>query len=201
MYQSEWTSKPVLHIFPHWNWKTGDTVDVWAYYNNADTVELFLNGKSLGSKTKTDTSLHVMWRVPFAAGTIKAISRKNGKTILVKEISTAGKPFKIELLADRKNIRAGSDMSFITARIVDKAGNLVPDANNLIQFSTTGNAIIAGTDNGYQADTTSLTSHKRQAWKGMALAIIKSGLKKGNSTLTAKAAGLPAAYITIKIAD
>ncbi|MGF2410999.1 glycoside hydrolase family 2 TIM barrel-domain containing protein [Ferruginibacter sp.] len=202
MYQSEWTTKPVLHIFPHWNWQVGDTVDVWAYYNSADAVELFLNGKSLGTKTKTDTSLHVMWRVPFIPGTLKAISRKNGKTVLIKEITTAGKPYKIELLADRKNIKAnGNELAFVTARIVDKAGNLVPEANNLITFSITGNATIAGTDNGYQADTISLSGNKRRAWKGMALAIVKSGLKKGNSTLTASAAGLPVASIALKIAD
>jgi beta-galactosidase len=202
MYQSEWMTKPVLHIFPHWNWNKGDTVDVWAYYNNADEVELFLNGKSLGTKSKTDTSLHVMWRVPFAPGTLKAISKKNGKVVLVKEIKTAGKPFKIELTADRKNIKAdGKDMAFITAKILDRDGNLVSDANNLINFSITGNASIAGTDNGYQADTISLTSQKRQAWKGMALAIIKSGSKKGNSTLTAKAFGLVSGTIALKIAD
>ena len=202
MYQSEWTNKPVLHIFPHWTWHAGDTVDVWAYYNNADAVELFLNGKSLGVKSKTDTSLHVMWRMPFVPGTLKAISRKNGKTVLIKEITTAGKPYKIELLADRKNIKAdGNELAFITARIVDKHGNLVPDANNLITFSITGNAIIAGTDNGYQADTISLSGNKRRAWKGMALAIVKAGLKKGNSTLTASAAGLTVASIALKIAD
>jgi beta-galactosidase len=202
MYQSEWTTKPVLHIFPHWTWVKGDTVDVWAYYNNADEVELFLNEKSLGKKSKTDTSLHVMWRVPFAPGTLKAISRKNGKAVLVKEIKTAGKPFKIELTADRKKIKTdGKDLCFITARIIDKDGNFVPDANNLITFSISGNAIIAGTDNGYQADTVSLTSNKRHVWKGMALAIIKSSSKKGNSTLTAKSAGLVSGTIALKTTE
>jgi beta-galactosidase len=202
MYQSEWTTKPVLHIFPHWNWKTGDTVDVWAYYNNADEVELFLNGKSLGIKKKSTDVLHVMWRVPFAPGTLKAVSRKNGKTVVVKEIKTAGAPARIELTADRKIIHAdGKDLSFITARILDKDGNVVPDANNLITFSLTGNANIAATDNGYQADTTSFSSLQRQAWKGMALSIVRSSVKKGNSTLTAKATGLISGTIALKIAE
>ncbi len=202
MYQSEWTNKPVLHIFPHWNWKKDEVVDVWAYYNNADEVELFLNGKSLGIRKKINEELHVMWRVPFETGTLKAISRKNGKTVLVKEIKTTGKPARIELTADRKIIKAdGKDLSFITVRILDKDGNLVPDADDLINFSISGNANIAATDNGYQADTTSLTSHKRRAWKGMALAIVKASLKKGNSTLTAQAAGLPPATIALKIAE
>ncbi|GAB2824209.1 glycoside hydrolase family 2 TIM barrel-domain containing protein [Ferruginibacter profundus] len=202
MYQSEWTNKPVLHIFPHWNWKAGDTTDVWAYYNNADEVELFLNGKSLGTRKKATDALHVMWRVPFAPGTLKAVSMKNGRTVLIEEIKTAGAPVKIELTADRKIIHAGEkDLSFITARIVDKDGNTVPDANNLITFSITGNANIAATDNGYQADTISFSSPQRQAWKGMALAIVRSSAKKGNSTLTAKASGLISGTIALKIAE
>ena len=198
MYQSEWTTKPVLHIFPHWNWPQEKIVDVWAYYNNADEVELFLNNRSIGIRKKINDELHVMWRVPFEAGTLKVISRKNNKTVLIKEIKTAGKPFKIELIADRKIIKAdGKDLSFITARVLDKDGNLVPDANNQISFSITGNATIAGTDNGYQADTVSLISHKRQAWKGMTLSIIKSAVKKGNSTLTATSPGLLSGTIAL----
>ncbi|MEI9955920.1 MAG: glycoside hydrolase family 2 TIM barrel-domain containing protein [Ferruginibacter sp.] len=202
MYQSEWIQKPVLHILPHWNWEPGKIVDVWAYYNNADEVELFLNGKSLGIRKKINDDLHVMWRVPFEAGTLKAISRKNGKTVLTEQIKTAGAAFKIQLTADRKDLQTGSnDLSFITAKIVDKDGNLVPDANNLLEFSITGNATIAATDNGYQADTTSFTSTKRNAWKGMAMAIIRPSAKKGNSTLTVKAAGLLSATIALKIRD
>lgn len=202
MYQSEWTTKPVLHLFPHWNWNKGDMVDVWAYYNNADEVELFLNGKSFGSRKKTADALHVMWRIPFAPGIIRAVSRKNKKTVLVKEIKTAGAPVKIELTAERKIIKTGGDdLCFITARIVDKDGNTVPDAGNLIKFSITGNATIAATDNGYQADTVSFSSTQRTAWKGMALVIVKPGIKKGNSTLTARADGLTAGTIALKIAD
>jgi len=202
MYQSEWTTIPVLHILPHWNWTKGELVDVWAYYNNADEVELFLNGRSQGVRKKNNDELHVMWRVPFEPGTLKAISRKNGKTVLTAIIKTAGAPAKIELVADRKIITAnGKDLSFITARITDKDGNLVPDANNLITFSITGNTSLAATDNGYQADTTAFSSPHRQAWKGMALAIVRSSLKKGNSTLIAKAPGLFSGTIALKIAD
>lgn len=123
MYQSQWTNTPVLHIFPHWNWKPGQLVDVWAYYNNADEVELFLNGKSLGSKKKVQHEFHVYWRIPFEAGTIKAVSRKNGVTVLTKEITTTGTPSKIILTADRNKIKAdGEDLSFITAKIADEKG-------------------------------------------------------------------------------
>jgi len=77
MYQSEWTDKDVLHVFPHWNWEEGETVDVWAYYNNADEVELFLNGKSLGTKAKHGDDLHISWSVDYEPGTLRAVSRKD----------------------------------------------------------------------------------------------------------------------------
>lgn len=203
MYQSEWTTKPVLHIFPHWNLpagrQAGDMVDIWAYYNNADEVELFLDGKSLGVKKKVNDELHVMWRVPFESGTLKAISRKNGRIVLTREIKTAGKPYKIELLADRKLIKAnGKDLSFVTVRILDKAGNLVPDADNLIKFSVAGAGSLAATDNGYQADTMSFKSNNRKCWKGIALAIIKSTEKQGNITLKVSSSGLLPASIVLK---
>lgn len=202
MYQSEWTTKPVLHVFPHWNWQPGKTVDVWAYYNNADEVELFLNGRSLGIKKKNDDELHVMWRIPFQAGTLKAVSRKNGKTVLIKEIKTAGKPARIELKADRKIIKAdGKDLSFITVRVLDKNGNMVPDANDVIKFSIRGTGIIAATDNGYQADLTSFKSKERKCWKGMALVIIQSSGKKGNITLTATGNGLQTGIITLNASN
>ncbi|MEO5683064.1 MAG: beta-galactosidase GalB [Chitinophagaceae bacterium] len=199
MYQSEWTSKPVLHIFPHWNWTPGKLVDVWAYYNNADEVELFLNGTSLGVKRKENDDLHVMWRVPFQPGALKAVSRQKGKTVLVKEIHTAGIPAGIRLSADRASIKAdGKDLCFVTVEVVDNKGNLVPDADNLVSFSIAGTGIIAATDNGYQADTSSFQTKTRKCWKGMALAIVQSTSKQGNITLKASATGLPAARLTLK---
>lgn len=200
MYQSEWTNKPLIHLFPHWTWNSGDTIDVWAYYNKADDAELFLNDKSLGKRTKNDSSLHVVWRVPFEAGKLKIVSRKSGKLVLAKEIKTAKKPERIELKADKTGLKAnGLDLTFVTVRVTDKDGNTIPDANNLIEFSISGSGIIAGTDNGYQADTVSLKSHKRNCWKGLALVIIQSGPKKGNITLKAKSPGLKEAVLNLKV--
>lgn len=199
MYQSEWTNKPVLHIFPHWNWEVGKTVDVWAYYNNADEVELFLNGKSLGIKRKQGDDIHIMWRVNYQPGTLKAVSRKNGKTVLTKEIKTAGAPAKIELIADRKKIKSdGTDLSFITVRVLDADGNLVPNADNLVKFNVKGQGFIAGVDNGYQASMESFKSPFRKAYNGMCLAIIQSKEKSGKITLQATSDGLKPASITIK---
>lgn len=199
MYQSEWTTKPVLHIFPDWNWSTGDTVDVWAYFNNADEVELFLNNKTLGTRKKAGNGLHVSWRVPFEPGTLKAVSMKNGNPVLIREKKTAGPPAKIELSADRKIIKGdGKDLSFITVKVLDKNGNLVPYADNLIEFQISGAGSLAATDNGYQADLESFQSGKRKCWKGLALAVVRSSEKKGNIILQASSKGLPNAQLVLQ---
>ncbi|MGQ7855949.1 glycoside hydrolase family 2 TIM barrel-domain containing protein [Pedobacter sp. WC2501] len=198
MYQSEWTNKPVLHILPHWNWQQGKSVEVWAYYNNADEVELYLNGKSLGKRSKQGDDLHVLWKVPFKPGTLKAVSRKNGKKVLVREIKTAGAPAKIELIADRKNIKAnGKDLSFITVRILDAAGNVVPDADNLVDFKVDGVGFIAGVDNGFQASVEPFKANYRKAFHGLCLAILQSTEKTGTIKLTASSAGLMSSSIII----
>jgi beta-galactosidase len=199
MYQSEWTDKTVLHIFPHWNWEPGKTVDVWAFYNHADEVELYLNGKSIGIKKKTGDDLHVMWRLKYKPGTLKAVSRKDGKVVLTQEIHTAGKPAKIELIADRKNIKADSkDLSFITVKILDKDGNVVPDAANLVNFKISGNGFIAGVDNGDPVSHDSFKVDYRKAFNGLALAIVQAKGKAGNITFTATSKGLQSATIMIQ---
>ncbi|WP_258136603.1 beta-galactosidase GalB [Mucilaginibacter phenanthrenivorans] len=199
MYQSEWTNKPVLHIFPHWNWQPGKLIDVWAFYNNADEVELFLNGKSLGIKKKTGDDLHIMWRVKYEPGTLKAVSRKDGKVVLTREIHTAGAPAKIELLADRKNIKAdGKDLSFITVKILDKDGNVVPDADNLVNFKINGEGFIAGVDNGDENNHDSFKVDYRKAFNGLALAIVQAKQKGGNITFTATSKGLQSATLLIQ---
>ncbi|MDD3079401.1 MAG: glycoside hydrolase family 2 TIM barrel-domain containing protein [Paludibacter sp.] len=199
MYQSEWTDKTVLHIFPHWNWSAGDTIDVWAYYNKADEVELYLNRKSLGKRSKTRDDLHVMWRVPYVPGTLKAISRKGGKTVLEKEMKTAGLPMSIKLSADRPAIKAdGYDLSFVTVELLDKDGTLCPLANNLVKFSVMGTGFIAGTDNGNENDHNSLKKPERNLFYGKCLAIIQNNGKPGTITLTAEVAGLPVAKTEIR---
>ncbi|GGH21047.1 beta-galactosidase [Mucilaginibacter phyllosphaerae] len=190
MYQSEWTDKPVLHLFPHWNWAPGQMVDLWAYYNNADEVELYLNGKSVGIKKKTGDDLHVMWRLPFEPGTLKAVSRKNGKVVLIKEIKTAGATAKIELTADRKTITAdGKDLSFITVKVLDKDGTLVPNADNRIKFTVTGGS-LAAVDNGDPVSHDSFRADNMKAFHGLALAVIRGRETPGRVTVTATTAGL-----------
>lgn len=198
MYQSEWTDKPVLHVFPHWNWSPGQIVDIWAYYSQADEVELFLNGKSLGIKKKTGDDLHVMWQVPFEPGTLKAVSTKDGKTVLSQEIRTAGNPARVELIPDRDTIQAsGKDLSFVTVKILDKNGVPVPDADNLVHFQVSGPGFIAGVDNGYQASLEPFKADSRKAFNGMCLAIIQSAGKAGTITLKAESKELKSASLNI----
>jgi beta-galactosidase len=199
MYKSVFTDQPVLHIYPHWNWKKGDTVDVIAYYNNADEVELYLNNKSLGIRKKTGDDLHLKWTVPFEPGTLKAISRKNGKTVLTAEVKTAGAPAKIVLKADRNMINAdGKDLSFITATIEDKDGTKAPRADNEIHFKISGTGFIAGVASGDPTNHESFKGSEHRALNGLALAILQSDGKKGSITLTASADGLQPATIVVE---
>ena len=199
MYQSEWSDKTVLHIFPHWNWAQGQTVDIWAYYNQADEVELFLNGESLGKRSKKGDEMKVWWRVPYQAGTLKAISRKDGKEVLTREIKTTGNPVELRLTADRQALTAdGTDLSFITVEVVDADGYPVPVADNMINFRAEGTGFIAGTDNGDPTNHHSLKKPSRSLFNGKALVVVQSDGKKGDIELTATAEGLKSATITIK---
>lgn len=199
MYVAEWTDKPVLHIFPHWNWKPGQPIDIWAYYNHADEVELFLNGKSQGIKKKQGEDLHVMWRLKFEPGTLKAVSRKDGKTVLTQTINTAGAPAKIELTADRGTIKAdGKDMSFVTVKVLDKDGNIIPNAEDKINFKINGPGFIAGVDNGDPVSHAPFKASWRKAFHGLALAVIQSSGKAGVVSLTATADGLRPASVSVR---
>ena len=197
-YQSEWTNAPVLHIAPHWNWKSGEQVDVVAYFNNADEVELFLNGRSQGVKRKQGDDMHVRWRLAFEPGVLKAVSRRNGRDVLTKEVRTADSPAKIVLTADRQTIKAdGVDLSFVTVKVVDKNGTLVPLADNLIKFDVTGPGSIAGVDNGNQISHESFKANRRKAFHGMALAIVQTQEKSGRIVLKASSDNLSSASIVI----
>ncbi len=197
MYQSEWTNTPVLHLFPHWNWKQGDTIDVWTY-TNCGEVELFLNGTSLGTKIKYADDLHLMWHLPFTPGTLKAVGRTGGKEILTREVRTAGAQAKIVLEADRNVITAdGSDLSCITVKVLDENGTVVPNADNLVHFKITGEGKIAGVDNGLQTSEEPFKASFRKAFNGLCLVMVQSYEKAGTITLEATSDGLKGSSIII----
>ena len=198
MYQSEWTQTPVLHVFPHWNWSKGEVVDVWAYYNKADEVELYLNGKSLGKRSKIGDDLHVMWQVPFEPGTLRAVSRKNKQVVLTQDIKTAGKADKIRLTPDRKKLDAdGNDLCYVTVEILDKNGVPLPIANDLVDFALKGDGRIVGTDNGNPNDASSLKKPSRQLFNGKCVVILQSTRKAGTMVLDVRSKDLPIATLKI----
>ena len=201
MYQSEWRpDKTVLHLFPHWNWKPGQTIDLWAYYNNADEVELFINGKSQGVRSKGKDDLHVCWRVTFEPGTVKAVSRKDGKVVAEQEIHTAGEPAQVRLTPDRASIHAnGRDLSFVTVEILDKDGNLCPNADNEVTFDVQGDGFIAGVDNGSPISMERFKANHRKAFYGKCLVVIQNNGQSGNISLTATADGLEKDNVSITV--
>lgn len=175
MYQSEWTDKQVLHLFPHWNWLDGQDIDMWCYYNNADEVELFINGRSQGVKAKKDShEYHLMWRVKFEPGEVKAVARKDGKVVADKVIRTAGAPAALSLIADRTHFGKnpnGDNLAFITVEVVDKDGNLCPRAEDQIFFDVEGGRIV-GTDNGNPVSMERFKEPKRKAFNGKCLVVV-----------------------------
>lgn len=198
LYQSEWSNKQVLHLFPHWNWTAGQDVDMWCYYNQADEVELFVNGKSQGVKAKDENHLHVVWRVKYEPGSVKVVARKDGKVVGEKEIRTAGEPKKIRLTPDRNTLNAdGKDLSFVTVEIVDAEGNLCPLADNLVHFEVEGNLFIAGVDNGSQTSMERFKDNKRKAFNGKCLVVLQNAGKAGAARLKAVAEGLEDAVVEI----
>jgi predicted GH43/DUF377 family glycosyl hydrolase len=193
MYQSEWTEKPVLHLFPAWDGRRGQLIDVWAYYSAADEVELYLNGRSQGIRRKTGDELHVQWRVPFEPGMLKAVSRRNGRVVLMQALATSGAAARIELSADRTVLRAdGDDLAFVTMRIVDAAGNLIAHASDDLRVTVSGAGVLAGMDNGYQADLSSFRGAHHTAYNGMCLAIVKALRAGGEIIVRVSGKGLAA---------
>ena len=200
MYQSEWTEKPVLHLFPHWNWIPGEEIDMWCYYSQADEVELFINGKSQGVRRKaaqlpdqsspvTATEYHVMWRVIFEPGEVKVVARKDGEVVREQTIRTAGYPEKIKLTKDYE----GKDLTFVSVEVVDKDGNRCPWAEDEITFIGEGDGGILASDNGCQTSMERFTSPRRKAFFGRCMVVFK-----GKGSITAKSPMLAPAVINIK---
>lgn len=220
-YQSQWTDKPMIHLFPHWNWKgrEGQFIPV-VCYTNCDEVELYLNDEFIGEKRMefprqgtsggwnryekphvfpTTADLHLSWDVPYEPGIIKAIGKKEEKIVCTQEMITTGPPHKIRLSADRNHINADAmDVAHIQIEILDKEGHIVPVADNLIQFSIEGNGKIIGVDNGNPHDHDSYKLLQRNAFNGLALAIVQSTLKPGTIKITATSDGLKGDSVVIE---
>lgn len=203
LYQSRWRPDlPIVHILPHWNWpdRIGEITPVHIF-TSGDEVELFLNGKSLGRKVKGEFEYRLRWNdIKYEPGELKAIAYKNGKKWAENKLETTGNPSIIEATADREVINAdGKDLAFITVEIKDEKGRIVPESDNLIEFSIEGPGEIVATDNGDPTDLVSFPSHHRKAFNGLALAIIQTiAGEKGTITVHVKSVGLKGSEVDIK---
>ena len=200
-YQSQWTVRPMIHIFPHWNWEGRQKkVIPVGCFTNCDYVELFVNGKSFGKK-QVDSKKITVFNVPYETGEIRAIGYSDvGKRIAEQKIITADSAYEIQLLSEKHIIRPNNqDLIYIECSITDKNGNIVPLANNLIQFNINGPAEIIGVGNGNEFSHEPFKCTYRKAFNGKCLAIIKSKLTKGIVTFTATSHQLKGAKMTIII--
>ena len=207
LYRSRWnTEKETLHILPHWNWegREGEKTPVFVY-TNYDRAELFVNGKSQGIQIKNDstpqTRYRLMWNdVIYEPGTLKVIAyTQDGSVAAEKTVETAGKPYAIQLEADRKTITAnGNDLSFVTVSVVDKEGNICPTATNRLNFKVTGNGEFKAVANG---DPTSLEAFHKPTMKlfsGKLVVLVQSDTISGDIRLKVSGTSLKSAVLKLK---
>jgi beta-galactosidase len=220
LYQSQWTQAPVLHLFPHWNWpgRAGQIIPVLAY-TNCNSVELFLNGRSLGEKrlefpaqgtsggwntyalpvvNPTTSDLHVSWDVPYEPGVLRALGRRRDGAVCGNSVRTAGAPAAIRVTTDRDTITTGpGDVLNAVFEIVDSAGTVVPTAGDLVTIEVSGGSILA-LDNADLQDQGSYREGRRHAFNGRGLAILRAS-QPGVLRLAASADGLRAAIASVVV--
>ena len=200
-YQTDPQRRQQQVVFPDWTPTSieshNENVEI---YSNCETVELFLNGKSLGSKSRPPDDSPRNWNVPFTAGTIKAVASNGGRIVATHELRTAGAPARIILSADRSRITNDpEDLSHVTVTVVDANGVLVPSANNLISFKVTGPGVVAAVDNGDNASHELFQRNERHAFQGTCIVMIKANANAGRITLIASSPGLRDSSITIQV--
>jgi beta-galactosidase len=184
LYQSHWRPDfPMAHILPHWNWSERvDSITPVHVYTSGDEAELFLNGKSLGKKTKrVGQDFRLIWdQVIYQPGELKVVAYKKGKEWATDVVKTTGNASVLNVTADRNSISSNdADLAFITVKVQDKNGLTVPRSHPLIKFEVEGPGEIVATDNGDATSFVPFQSHEREAFNGMALVIVKA--KKGTS--------------------
>lgn len=201
-YQAWWGDKPVVHIFPHWNWKgeEGQPIDVWCY-GNAPSVELFLNGKSLGKKPMPAYG-HAEWQVPYQPGTLSARGYDSaGKLIANDTVETTGAPAALRLTIDRTALVAdGEDAAVLDVAVVDTKGRVVPTASNMVQFHVAGAAHVDGVGNGDPASHEPDKASQRSAFNGLCIAVIQANEAPGPAMVTVTSPGLKSATIHFIVA-
>jgi beta-galactosidase len=217
LYRSLWRPEtPTVHILPHWNWpdRVGQNVPVFVY-TNGDSAELFLNGRSLGRRTKgpgpgkapyydVTYKYRLRWDdVAYEPGELKAVAYKGGAPIGEKLMRTAGAPATLRLAPDRTALAAtGEDLSFILVEALDAQGNLAPLADHLVRFEVQGPGEMAGVDNGDQCSLDPFQSDQGKLFFGKAMLIVRTKeAQPGKIRVTARAQGLTAATAELTVAS
>jgi beta-galactosidase len=213
--QSWWSDKPVVHVVrreenagagplvANWTPTDFDTYDdaKVQVYSNCDEVELFLNGKSLGTKPKPADDSPRAWDVTFAKGTLRAVARNKGQEVATDELRTAGAPARIVLSTSAPRLgTTWDDVAYVTARVVDASGVLCPNADPQLTFSVAGPGTLAAVDNGNVASHELYQASQRKAYQGQCVAIVKAQGPSGRLTLKAAAPGLTEGTITLELA-
>lgn len=214
LYQAHWRPDfPMAHILPHWNWpeRVGQVTPVHVY-TSGDEAELFLNGKSLGRKKKVfdgatppelngQPAYRIRWDdVVYEPGELKVVAYKDGKEWATDTVKTTGPAAQLLLQPDRTTIaNDGHDLSFVTLKVSDSEGLMVPRSMNPVHFQVSGPGVLVATDNGDPTDLTIFSQPDRKAFNGLALAIVKAQRgQSGTITVTATSDGLTAATATIE---
>jgi beta-galactosidase len=195
-YKAWWGSGPVLHLFPHWNWdqRAGEPISVWVH-SNLDSVELFLNGKSQGSK-KVEPLTHLEWTVKYEPGVLEARGTKDGKVVLTEKRETTGAPESIRLTPGRTEINAdGEDVCVLRVEALDKQGRPVPTADNPMVFQVSGEGSLIGVGNGDPNCQESDKEPKRSLFNGLAQVIVQSTRTPGTITVEAHSGDWPPAKL------
>jgi beta-galactosidase len=196
-YQAWWSGKPVLHLFPHWNWTEGQEVAVWCH-TNLDRVELSLNGRSLGAQD-VPRNTHLEWKVKYAPGVLEAVGYKDGQRALVARRETTGAPSGIALRPDRHALSANrEDLAMVEVSVVDRQGRLVPTASHPIVFEVAGPGRILGVGNGDPSSHEPDKASQRSAFNGLCMVIVQALKQPGEIRLTAQSPGLEPATVTIE---
>ena len=188
---SDWTPRDTS---PH-----EENVEV---YSNCEQVELFLNGRSLGSKARPSDDAPRGWRVPFEPGTLRAVATNGGRVAATSELKTAGRPARVLLTADRTRLaHAWDDVAYVEATIVDENGVIVPAADDLVSFKVTGPGRVVAVDSGDNASHEPFQATARRAYQGRCFAILKATAASGRVKLAASARGLAPAAVTVEAAS
>jgi beta-galactosidase len=196
-YQAHWRDTPALHLLPHWNWQPGEQIDVWCH-TNLDSVELLLNGRSLGRRAVPRHG-HAQWQVKFAPGVLEARGYRDGKLILTTRRETTGAAAGIVLEPDRESLHAdGRDLSVVAVRIVDAQGRTVPSADHEVSFAVRGPAALIGVGNGDPVSHEPDKAERRRAFNGLCMALVQTQRSSGEIVVEASSPGLSPARARLR---